>query len=174
MSDSSAPRQRSGADGRHDFDFLHGSWRIRNRRLATVFENGREWQEFDSTAVVRPILHGLGNTDLITVPDLPGVGPFEGATLRLFDPAADRWRIFWASTRRPGHLDPPLTGRFEGRRGEFHGEDTYAGRPIRVRFLWDHDGGDAARWQQFLSDDDALTWELNWVMRFERVAASPG
>jgi hypothetical protein len=156
------------ADGRADFDFLHGRWRIANRRRAAVLRGSDEWREFGSTAVVRRILHGLGNTDVISIPDLPGVGPFEGVTLRLFDPATATWRIHWASTRRPGHLDPPLSGRFDGPTGTFHGDDVHDGRPIRVRFRWDDEGAGAARWQQWFSADGGATWELNWVMAFAR------
>lgn len=144
-----------GPDGRHDFDFLHGEWTIRNRRLARVFEDDDEWLQFDSTAVVRSILHGLGDTDVITIPSLPGVGAFEGATLRLFDPEANQWSIFWASTGRPGHLDPPLHGRFARGRGLFAGKDEHHGDPILVRFQWDHDGDRSARWQQYFSPDAA-------------------
>jgi hypothetical protein len=158
------------ADGRRDFDFLHGSWTIRNRRLDRALAECAEWQEFDSIASVRAILHGLGNVDNISVPNLPGVGAFEGATLRLFDPGERHWSIFWASTRRPGYLDPPLVGRFVKGRGVFDGEDTYDGVPIRVRFHWDHDGAQSARWQQSFSADGGQTWEPNWVMEFTRMA----
>lgn len=156
-------------DGRHDFDFLHGDWRIANRRLARRLEGSTEWQAFASTARVRPILHGLGNTDSLRVEDLPGSGPFEGFTVRLFDPVERSWSISWASTGSPGHLDPPLTGSFSGGHGVFHGEDAHAGEPIRVRFEW-HAGADggSARWEQAFSADDGATWEVNWVMEFSR------
>lgn len=155
-------------DGRHDFDFLHGTWQVHNRRLASRLTGSEEWHAFASTAVVRPILHGLGNTDVITVPALPGVGAFEGATLRLFDPASGTWSLHWASTLRPGQLDPPLTGRFDGPSGAFHGRDELGGRPIRVRFLWEDGGGATARWSQSFSAGDDGPWELNWVMEFRR------
>jgi hypothetical protein len=155
-------------DGRHDFDFLHGNWAIRNRRLDRPLAGCTEWREFASSASVRPILHGLGNADTIVIPDLPGIGAFEGATLRLFDPQPRVWRIFWASTRRPGHLDPPLEGRFVDGRGVFDGEDTYEGVPIVVRFHWDHHGARSARWQQSFSTDGGQTWEANWVMELQR------
>jgi hypothetical protein len=156
------------SDGRHDFDFLHGSWTIRNRRRAARLEGSEEWLEFDSSARVRPILLGLGNEETISIPDLPGTGPFEGHTTRLFDPAAKTWSIFWASTGAPGRMDPPLTGAFEDGEGVFYGEDTFEGRPVRVRFDWIPDGSDRARWQQSYSDDDGSTWELDWVMDFSR------
>jgi hypothetical protein len=157
------------SDGRRDFDFLHGDWTIRNRRRDRVLAGCDEWHEFDSSATVRPILHGLGNVDSISIRSLPGVGAFEGATLRLFDPLACHWSIFWASTRRPGHLDPPLVGCFVAGRGVFDGEDTFEGVPIAVRFQWDHDEAQSARWQQSFSADGGQTWELNWVMEVTRI-----
>jgi hypothetical protein len=155
-------------DGRRDFDFLHGNWEVRNLRLARRLQDSEDWQEFEAFATVRPILHGLGNVDTISAENIPGIGAFEGLTLRLFDPAQDSWTIFWASTGSPGHLDPPLTGRFSNGRGVFDGEDLLDGRLIHVRFEWTSDGADHARWQQAFSGDAGQTWEINWVMEFTR------
>jgi hypothetical protein len=156
-------------DGRGDFDFLHGSWTVRNRRLARRLQGSDDWQEFDSVATVRPILHGLGNVDTISAENIPGIGAFEGVTLRLFDPEQRTWTIFWASTGSPGRLDPPLTGRFSDGRGVFEGDDSLDGQPVRVRFEWTTDGANSARWQQAFSGDGGRTWEVNWVMEFTRV-----
>lgn len=156
-------------DGRADFDFLHGHWTIRNRRLAQRLASSSDWQEFESTASVRPILGGLGNTDSIVTNDMPGTGAFEGFTVRLFDPRRRVWSIHWASTLAPGRLDPPLTGSFDGPHGVFQGHDTFDGRQIRVRFEWDAGNGSSARWQQAFSIDDGKTYEVNWVMEFERL-----
>jgi hypothetical protein len=158
-------------DGRRDFDFLHGNWMVRNRRLTRWLEGSDDWIEFDSRATVRPILHGLANADTISAEDVPGVGAFEGTTLRLFDPERRIWTIHWASTRAPGRLDPPLTGSFTDGVGIFDGVDTHDGRPVRIRFEWTSDGPDHARWQQALSEDGGETWEVNWVMEFSRVAS---
>lgn len=157
-------------DGRRDFDFLHGNWDVPNHRLAKRLEGSDDWREFDSRASVRPILHGLGNVDTITADDLPGIGPFEGFTVRLFDPDRRSWTISWASTGSPGHLDPPLAGSFVDGRGTFHGADTHGGRPVRGRFEWSSDHDDSARWEQAFSTDDGETWEVNWIMRFTRAS----
>jgi hypothetical protein len=53
-------------DGRRDFDFLHGNWKVRNLRLARRLQGSEDWQEFESFATVRPILQGLGNVDTIS------------------------------------------------------------------------------------------------------------
>ena len=47
------------------------------------------------------------------------------------------------------------------------GDDTFAGRPIRVRFTWSGVTTRTPRWEQAFSADGGETWETNWVMEFE-------
>jgi hypothetical protein len=155
-------------DGRHDFDFLFGSWRVHNRKLTRPFEESSAWVEFMTTATARPILGGLGNVDSFRAePSEAGEG-WEGFTLRLFDPVQRYWVIRWASTKAPGHLDPPVVGRFKDRTGMFFGEDNLGEQQIHVRFEWQALGHDGARWEQAFSADGGITWESNWVMTFTR------
>lgn len=155
-------------DGRNDFDFILGRWHIDNHRLVDVLDPScDEWVEFEAVGDARPLLHGLGNIDTFTTEALPPDGhPFEGLALRLFEPATGLWRIWWASTRNPGHLDPPMEGRFEGGRGVFVCDDVLDGRPTRVRFDWQAEG--PTRWEQAFSHDDGKTWRRNWTMIFTR------
>jgi len=88
-------------------------------------------------------------------------------TLRLFDPALDTWSIWWSSTRAPGHLDPPVVGRFTDAQGVFECDDVVGGRPVRLRFRWTADD-DAPEWRQFFSYDSGATWRENWQMSFSR------
>jgi hypothetical protein len=163
----------TATDGRADFDFLLGTWQVRNRRLQHPLDPRDDtWEEFDGDAVVRPVLYGLGNTDTISSRTGPGGRPFEGLTLRLFDPGDRTWRIWWTSTRQPGHLDPPMTGSFTGGHGIFFGEDRVGGIPVRVRFDWEALGHDTARWAQTFSFDEGRTWTTNWIMDFTRAAGS--
>lgn len=148
-------------DGRTDFDFIFGSWRVHNRKLRDNTDPAcTEWIEFDATAHATPILGGLGHIDRIRRDD------FEGFTLRQFDPDARVWRIWWASSNRPGHLDPPLEGGWRDGTGVFLGDDVVGGLP--VRFQWTTDGADSARWQQEFSYDAGRSWRLNWVMELTR------
>jgi hypothetical protein len=53
--------------------------------------------------------------------------------------------------------------------GTFLGPDTFAGRPILVRFLWLAVSTAAPRWEQAFSTDDGGTWETNRVMTYTRI-----
>lgn len=154
-------------DGRHDFDFIRGCWAVENRRLRLRLQGCGDWVTFPAQVENQPLLGGLGNLEQYRA-TLPDGSPFQGLAIRLFDSEARVWRIHWADDRR-GQLDPPLVGTFEMGRGTFLGEDTFEGRPIRVRFLWIPVSADEARWEQAFSEDGGRSWETNWVMTFRRV-----
>jgi hypothetical protein len=151
-------------DGRHDFDFAFGRWRMPNRRLRKRLEDNHDWDEFVSFCECHPILGGLGNIDKFTVERFVDGKPLEGMTLRLFDPATRLWSIYWADDRR-FKLDPPVIGRFDGDRGVFEGADTLAGRPIIMRFTWTR--GARPAWEQAFSPDGGKSWETNWYNSLE-------
>lgn len=144
-----------------DFDFLIGEWSITNESLKERLKGSTEWQTFPATSRVEKVMDGAGNLDQMFVP----ARGFTGMTLRLYDPAADLWSIYWSDTKS-FRLFPPTVGRFADGRGEFFGDDVECGTPVRVRFLWT--AGKSPRWEQAFSTDGGETWELNWVMKFER------
>ena len=148
-----------------DFDFWLGSWDVRNRWLRRRLAGSDDWEEFDATVVARPLLDGVGNEDEFRTDH---AGGFIGMSFRFFDPERRRWSIYWADSRRPGELDPPVFGTFSGDVGLFEGEDVYRGRPILVRFAWSGVTTPTPRWEQSFSDDGGRTWETNWVMDFAR------
>jgi hypothetical protein len=159
------------ADGRHDFDFLFGTWQVHNRKLTSVLQGSTDWIEFETTAGAHPILGGLGNVDSFRNEGTLDAGPWEGCTIRLFDPDTARWSIQWASTKQPGGLEPPVVGGFSDGQGVFFGDDVLNGRDIRVRFYWKDITQTSARWEQAFSQDGGQTWETNWVMTLRRAAA---
>jgi hypothetical protein len=156
--------------GAHDFDFWMGSWHVHNRRLRKRLAGSDEWDEFEATVVARPLLDGLGNEDEFRTDH---AGGFTGMSFRFFDPEARKWSIYWADSRRPGLLDPPVIGSFSGDTGIFEGEDVFEGRPIIVRFLWSGVTTQTPRWEQAFSDDGGRTWETNWVMEFTPAGDTP-
>jgi hypothetical protein len=153
------------ASGPGDFDFWMGRWQVHNRRRRKWLAGCEEWDEFEATSVARPVLDGTGNMDEFRT----GYnGGFTGMSLRLFNPETRQWSIYWASTRLPGVLEPPVAGAFDGDSGVFEGADTFEGRPILARFLWSGVTTPTPRWEQAFSEDGGKTWETNWVMDFTR------
>ncbi len=156
----SATKTRNGA---RDFDFWMGSWKVRNRYLRERLKGSSEWVEFDATVAARLLLDGIGNEDEFRTDH---DGGFIGMSFRFFDPTIEKWAIYWADTRRPGLLDPPVLGSFSGDVGIFEGDDTFEGKPIRVRFIWSGTATPTPRWEQAFSADGGETWETNWIMDF--------
>lgn len=152
-------------DGRRDFDFYFGRWRVHNERLKERLVGSTDWEHFEATLECRPILGGLGNLDDFVT---DWGGGFIGATLRLFDPSARRWSIYWASSRT-GVLEPPVVGAFENGVGSFYGRDWHQGVPVLQRFIWSDITATSAQWQQALSTGEGATWETNWRMRMTRI-----
>ena len=148
-----------------DFDFFFGSWTVRNRYLGERLRGSDDWDEFEATSEARALPGVLGNEDEFRTEALGG---FVGMSFRFFDPEAERWSIYWADSRRPGVLDPPVLGAFANGSGVFEGTDVLAGKPILVRFTWTDVDTGAPRWEQAFSGDGGESWELNWVMEFTR------
>ena len=155
-------------DGQSDFDFILGAWRIKNRVLRKQPSGEDTWYEFDSTSTNRPIWDGAGNIE-----EWDGVGPngrIQGVAVRLYDPAARHWTIYWGDRRQGILFQPPIVGSFTGNRGEFYADSTQDGRPLRERVIWTRLTKDTCRWEQAASLDGGKTWKTNWVMDFTRLA----
>jgi hypothetical protein len=156
--------KNGGPDGRTDFDFLIGSWIVRNRRLKERLKGCTDWEEFESTCRARAILGGLGNMDEFTMERASGRDL--AITVRLYNAVTGEWSIYWAA--RNGTLDVPMVGRFEGPRGEFFSQEVFEGRHVFNRFIWTVMTPDSCRWEQAYSADGGKTWETNWIMEFTR------
>jgi hypothetical protein len=155
-------------DGRRDFDFLIGSWKIQHRRLKERLRGCTEWEEFEGTCKVRSILGGLGNMDELMMDRASG--RVQAVTVRLYNPVTREWSIYWAADSNPGRIDVPMVGKFDGPRGEFYSQEVFEGRHIFSRFIWNVDSSDSCRWEQAFSADGGKTWETNWTMKFTRQA----
>jgi hypothetical protein len=134
-----------------------------NHRLTTLFAGSDDWLAFPGTTTCRPFFDGAGNTEEIVFPTLGT----RGFTLRLFDVERAEWSIYWANSRA-GVLLPPVVGTFTDGRGDFYGDDTHDGMPIKAHFIWSGITSTSARWEQEFSADGGATWESNWVMEFSR------
>ena len=155
----------SERSSKHDFDFLVGGWKIRNRKLKEPLAGRQEWAEFHATQNCRQILLGLGDFDIFST-EFDGKS-FEGFTLRLFDPQTRLWTIYWADSNE-GRLDGGKVGSFDGDIGEFFARDVVAGKKVVVKFHWDKRNPEAPVWSAAYSVDEGQTWEWNWHAYFAR------
>ena len=155
----------SESSSRHDFDFLLGDWKIKNRKLKEPLAGCDEWADFDATQTLRQILQGLGNFDIFST-TFDGK-PFEGFTLRLFEPQTRLWTIYWADSNAVT-LDGGKVGSFDGDIGDFFARDVVAGKNVIVKFHWDKRKPEAPVWSAAFSVDEGQTWEWNWYAYFAR------
>ncbi|MDE2181604.1 MAG: DUF1579 domain-containing protein [Alphaproteobacteria bacterium] len=151
---------------KHDFDFIVGNWKVHHHRLKARLAGSHEWEDFEGTSTLHYILGGDGTID-DNVIELPS-GTYRAATLRTYDPKSRQWFVWWFDGRTPTKSDPPMAGSFKDRVGTFYGDDTFNGRPIKVRFLWTRIDTPTPRWEQAFSVDGGKSWETNWVMDFRQ------
>jgi threonine/homoserine/homoserine lactone efflux protein len=162
----------ASADPARDFDFLMGDWHIENRKRLGILRNDDRWETFEADSHVRPLPAGTGNRDDYVAPAWrPG---YVGVTIRVYSPQTRQWSLYWMTNTgagldpKTGELLPPVVGGFHGREGIFEGDDTWEGRPIRVRYTWRHVDDTHAQWEQAFSPDGGRTWETNWTMALTR------
>lgn len=153
-------------DGRADFDFFIGSWKVRNRRLRERLKGSTSWEEFGGTTVARKILDELGNIEEFTMERASG--PTKGLTLRFFNPQSRQWSIYLADSVN-GLDTRPAIGEFKQGRGEFYSQEFFEGRSIFCRVIWSEITANSCHWEQAFSTDGGKTWEINWINDFERI-----
>ena len=157
----------SATSSPHDFDYLVGTWKLKNRKLKSRLSHSTEWISFESRVEMHQILDGMGNIDKYT--DNASGKPYEGVAIRLFNPKTRLWSIYWADGNS-GTLDPPVVGSFENKIGHFFGRDTYKGTPIIAVFRWDVRNPELPIWSQAFSTDEGKTWEWNSINVSEKVS----
>jgi hypothetical protein len=151
--------------GEHDFDFIDGEWTSKQWRLKERGVGSTEWDTFTGKHWMKVLLGGVANVDTVEFPEKG----WSGATFRHFDKAKQQWSIYWVNSR-DGRVDyPGQVGGFDGDLGLFYGNDTDAGRPVRVVYRWMKQGPAHIRWEQAFSFDDGNTWETNWTMELTKV-----
>ena len=154
--------------GVHDFDFLVGHWQVHHRKLKERLAQNHEWVEFEGTLASQPLMGGYANVD-DDVFEVPG-GTYRGVAPRSFDAKSQQWSIWWIDSRTPlAPLDPPVRGSFHNGVGTFYADDTFNGKPVRIRFIWSKITPTSCHWEQAFSPDAGKTWETNWVQDLKRV-----
>jgi hypothetical protein len=152
--------QEKVRDGRHDFDFEIGDWTTQLKRLQRPLSGSTMWVEYEGTTNVRGVLNGRANLAELVVQG--PAGRIEGAALRLYEPESRQWTLNFFNIA-DGKLTPPMFGEFQNGSGVFHGQDTFNGRSILVRFVITRLTADSYRFEQAFSADAGQTWEPNWI-----------
>jgi hypothetical protein len=162
-----APAQ---SDPQHEFDFDIGSSKIHLSRLQDRLAGSTTWIEFDGTTAAQKIWNGRANLNQFEADSQ--TGHIEGLTLRLYNPQARQWSIYWANGK-DGILGTPMIGEFKDGRGEFYDQEPWKGRAVYVRFIWSN-LTTKPHFEQSFSDDGGKTWEVNWITDQTRVPDTSG
>lgn len=156
----------STRDGQHDFDWEFGNWKTHVKRRLHPLSGPENWAEYDGTSVIRRIWGGKANMVELEV-DGPQ-GHLELLSLRLYDPDSHSWSLNVASSLGGG-LGVPTVGGFKDGHGEFYDDETFAGKPVKVRFVISDVKPDSAHFEQALSPDGGKTWVTNWIAEDTRI-----
>jgi hypothetical protein len=156
----------SPTSSKYDFDFFQGKFKLRNKKLKSLFNNCDEWVEFESTQEMYKVLNGLGNIDnFLATRDGKS---FEGMTVRLFNPKTKLWSLYWADSDK-GKFDSPVIGSFENNIAYFFTKDLINEVEVIVVFRWDSTDKNNPVWSQAFSNDNGKNWEWNWYMYMTRI-----
>ena len=149
-----------------DFNFLQGSWQVKNRKLKQRLAHCQDWEEFDARITLQPTLLGQANVERYFAQF--GDRPFEGMAVRLFNPSTRLWRIYWIDSNNPQMDEHPVEGCFTDSVGRFYALGEFNGQAIVMLYQWD--ARDPARpiWSQAFSPDEGHSWEWNWSMHLTR------
>ena len=150
-------------DGQHDFDFLVGIWKFRLKRLKHRLAGSTDWVEFDGTTVCRKVLDGHAEVEEMNVESADKHTHIHGLALRLYNPEAHQWSIYWVNGADGVLVPNPMVGEFNNGRGEFYNQQVYEGRAVYARFVWSGVNTNSPHFEQSFSADGGKTWETNWI-----------
>lgn len=156
----------AAAPGVHDFDFFLGNWRVHHRRLRKRLAGSHDWDEFEGTSRCQSLLGGVVNIN--ESESRRGGRTYNGPGIRGYDAASGQWADWYLDGGKPTAIDAPGVGRFAQGVGTFLSDDTFEGRPVKVRGIFTPMTADTCQWEQAYSTDQGQTWETNWVMRYTR------
>ena len=147
-------------DSAPGFDSLLGNFTFHLRYIPHPLVPPTGWTDLFGTGACYPVWNGRAQLDTVELDGANG-SHIEGLTLRLYDPKARQWRLYWANSRI-GRLDPPQIGAFLNGRGDFYTTDTINGQTILIRFDWSRMSG-TPHFEQAFSSDGGSTWAVNWI-----------
>jgi hypothetical protein len=140
-------------DGQHDFDFLVGTWKFHLKRLKRRLVGSTEWVQFGGTTVCRKVLDGGAEVEEMKVESADKHTHIQGLAMRLYNPEAHRWIIYWVNGA-DGVLEPnPMVGESNNGRGEFYNQQVYEGGAVYARFVWTGANSKSPHFEQAFSVD---------------------
>lgn len=149
------------ADGAHDFDPLMGNFTYHLHYMLHPLTSTPDWTGMDGTGACYKVWNGRAQLDTLEVDSARG-RHIEGLTLRLYDPSARQWRLYWANSRI-GRLDPPQIGDFRNGHGDFYTTDTINGKTVLIRYDWTRMTSGTPHFEQAFSPGGGQSWEVNWI-----------
>jgi len=150
-------------DGAHDFDFAFGTFHTHVRRLP---DGSAKWITTDGIVTTRKIWNGKANLEELEIP-MPS-DYLEGITLRLYDPTAREWNLYFADSRT-GEVESPEVGRFANGRGVFYSYEMIGSAPTYVRQTYFDATPTSYKFEQAFSWDAGKTWHPNFVASLNRI-----
>jgi hypothetical protein len=156
----------SPSESNRDFDFQIGSWHVELDRLARRLAGSHEWRTYTGSLVLRRLWNGRANVGELDV--RRGTDRIESIILRTYNPQTGQWSDYSVAKADTSVLFLPAVGRFRNGRGELYERETYAGKAIVVRYVFDDITTRSCRFIQSFSADNGKTWEPNVVALFTR------
>lgn len=153
-----------GLAAAHDFDFWLGDWDVAQRIRA-----GDAFEEYDARDRVRTaggcaVVESWRGDVRFAWAGMEHARRIRGASVRVFDPEAGVWRIYWIDSLA-GSFGAPFVGRFDASGvGDFYAAPAREGGPRR-RIRFERTGG-AVDWSLAVETGDG--WTPIWTMRFTR------
>jgi hypothetical protein len=163
LSDAADADSSANAD---DFDLQIGTWRVSVERLARRLAGSHAWRTYIGSFVAQRLWNGRANVGELDV--RRGADRIHAIVLRTYNPQMRQWSDYSVDTADGSVLLPPVVGRFSNGRGELYDSETYAGRKILVRYVFDDITARSCRFVQSFSADKGKTWERNMVALFTR------
>ena len=156
-------------DGAHDFDFGFGVFKTHIKRLTHPLTGSTTWIEWDGTVATRKLWDGKGQLEELEFGG-PNGSHVEGMTVRLYNPEAQQWNLYWVNSD-DGTLGQPMIGEFKDGKGVFYDQEQFNGHVVLVRNIYSNASDHGYDFEQAFSADGGKTWEPNFVANLAREAA---
>ncbi|HVJ39484.1 MAG TPA: hypothetical protein VM687_16980 [Stenotrophomonas sp.] len=154
------------ADAPRDWNFLQGDWHARHRRLRDPFAASDDWETFDGTLALWPVLGGHGVVAHLAMH--PHGGDEFGVRLHTHDAKTRQWLQWRLDGSQPGEIDAASIGALKDGAISYAGEEGVGGKRLPVRTTWSPQSAKAARRELAFSPDDGKTWKTWWTSDFTR------